>query len=190
MDYVKTKPIHINLNEIIHSCNAMNNIVMHHFKNSQKSFAGKSSIPTQLFNSYNLLMYPLPQFHELYSEIKQFFYDELSPNPDTKYYIQSWLNYYHKGDYIEWHSHWKPELNTWHGFFCVNTEPSYTSYKIPNYPDIVDIECKNNLLVMSPSNGDEHRSSEWAGDNPRITIAFDIVPREHIGVSINHWIPI
>ena len=145
--YVKTKLLDINLEEITKSCNMMHNFVKQNFGTNPKSFSGTESVSTQVYTSYNLLMYPLPGYHELYFEIKKYLY-ELLPESESKYYIQSWLNYYQKNEYIEWHSHWEPSRKTWHGFFCVDVEPSYTSYQIPNISDILDIECKNNLLVI------------------------------------------
>jgi hypothetical protein len=61
--------------------------------------------------------------------------------------------------------------------------------------DELDIPSKNGLMVLSRSNGDVHRSSEWDQEYPRITIAFDIVPagilyRENRYTHINHWMPI
>lgn len=52
---------------------------------------------------------------------------------------------------------------------------------------------ENNLLVISKSDGDSHKSSEWLFDDRiRVTIAFDIVPKEFINYDswLNHWIPI
>ena len=58
----------------------------------------------------------------------------------------------------------------------------------------IDIISKNNLLVISPSAGDQHRTWPWEGNGePRITIAFDIVPESKFPSAIdkmNHWIPI
>jgi hypothetical protein len=50
---------------------------------------------------------------------------------------------------------------------------------------------KNGLLVFGDSAGDEHRSSKWNQPDPRITIAFDIVPVNKLDLSteINHYIP-
>ena len=100
--------------------------------------------------------------------------------------MQSWLNYYRKGDFIDWHSHSPPSVGSWHGFFCLDVEPgSFTSYKWPNDPEreglIIDVQSQNNLMVMGLSNGDHHRSSEWLfEDRPRITVAFDILRQSHI----------
>ena len=60
----------------------------------------------------------------------------------------------------------------------------------------IEIQSKNDLLVLSKSENDVHRSSEWMYDHPRITLAFDIVPTKMLFENNktfmlkNHWIPI
>jgi hypothetical protein len=113
--------------------------------------------------------------------------------------MQAWLNVYRTGEFIDWHSHWPAEFESWHGFYCVDVEPnSSTTYrlfgKIPEKDDIV-VTSQDNLLVISRSDGDYHRSSEWNNpDKPRITVAFDIIPMsklyERRNYEKNHWIPI
>jgi hypothetical protein len=46
-------------------------------------------------------------------------------------------------------------------------------------------------LVIIKSYKYIHKSTEWLDErNPRITIAFDIIPDKHIDVNLpNHWIP-
>jgi hypothetical protein len=171
----------------------MYNLIKKKFIRETLTYSGKSSIPTKLYSHYNLLLYPLDGFHELYNEISLLFW-KVNQNPvKDKYYIQCWLNYFKKGEYIDWHGHWESNMNSWHGFYCVDTESSFTSYKIPNCNDILDVKNKDNLLVISKSDGDLHKSSEWLfEDRPRITIAFDILPKNEIIFDewINHWIPI
>ena len=106
------------------------------------------------------------------------------------------MNIYRKGDFIDWHTHWPKEKNSWHGFFCVDCEPSYTTYRLPNRYEPVNVTSENNLLVIGKSDNDRHRSSEWPyTDRDRITIAFDIIPRQSIvpcfpyDGALNHWIP-
>ena len=160
------------------------------------------SLATQLFAMYNLLTIPNKQVHELYRNIRATFYScyekyHKQSIINKHFFIQSWLNVYHKGEYIDWHGHHDPKINAWHGFFCVNVEPnSKTSYRWRT-GEFVDVISKNGLMVMGISNGDMHKSSEWTYNNPRITIAFDIVDSEHINsfyrqndIVLNHWIPL
>jgi hypothetical protein len=136
-------------------------------------------------------MYPAPGFHELYEGIRRVFrHASRSTEP---HYIQSWLNFYRKGDFIDWHMHWEEEFKSWHGFYCVDCEPSVTTYKLDmNIDKTIDVVSKNDLLVMGPSGKDVHRTWPWEGEQPRITIAFDIVPANMIDPleNLNHWIPL
>jgi len=191
-DYVITEDLDLNLPAINRSCDEFYNLIKKSFANDQ-DFSASSTASTQLFQKYNLLMYPYDQFHELYDSIKNVFRKYCED--DEKYYIQAWLNYYQKGEFIDWHSHWSEEVNSWHGFYCVNCEStqSKTTYRLPYIAHDIDIISRDNMLVMSKSECDVHRTWPWEYEGkPRITIAFDIVPRQHIGPDwvLNHWIPI
>ena len=195
-DYIITKKINLDLVKLKQSCYQMSNLIDRKFNNASAlqgytDSSGKSPVTTNLFSSYNLLMYPFDELHELYEEIKAFFHE--CSVTEEKYYIQCWLNIYKSGSFIDWHNHWLPKDNTWHGFFCVDCEPSKTTYRIPGVMEPVDIVSENNLLVMSRSNGDTHRTWPWEPtDRDRITIAFDIVPKNNVNPEawLNHWLPI
>jgi hypothetical protein len=195
-NYIYTKIIDLDLKILKINSDIMYDFIKVQFGEDIQMIRVKTTLTTALFRSYNLLLYPLEGFHELYTEIKTLFNNVLIDNKmndnNTKYYIQCWLNYYKKGDFINWHGHWDPHVKSWHGFYCVDVEDSYTSYIIPNNNKVINIKSENNKIVISKSNGDKHKSSIWQYDHPRITIAFDIVPREYINFDtlINHWIPI
>lgn len=198
-NYVVTKNINLNLVSLKHSCHLLYDLVNENFNNENtRAFyhdnSGKTSITTNLYNTYNLFLYPYDEFYELFHEIKTLFRECCID--DEQYYLQCWVNFYKQGDFIDWHQHWLPEKNSWHGFFCVDCEPSKTTYMVPGVKDPVDIISEDNMLVLSRSNGDTHRTWPWEDKNrDRITIAFDIVPRHFVqtpGVPImlNHWIPV
>ena len=124
-----------------------------------------------------------------------------------QYMIQCWLNFYRKGEFIDWHRHWPMDAKGYHGFLCVSCEPSKTTYRLPAKHGVqipteliektewetVDVESKNGLLVLSESAGDMHRTWPWEfHDRDRITIAFDIVPKPHFNPEawLNHWVPL
>lgn len=168
--------LNLDLVSMKRSCALMERVVNRKFGDSQSI--------TDLYKEYNLLSHPYPGFHELYFNIQSFFHTVLSHHSGRTnhvYYIQSWLNVYKSGKFIDWHTHWSEEFDSWHGFFCVDVEPdSKTSYKWPNHEEVIEVESKNNLIVLGTSVGDEHKSSIWEQDYPRITIAFDIVPSTYI----------
>lgn len=194
-DYIITARLNLDLVEMKNSCYKMKNVIDQNFKETvvnieYKEDEGKlTPLTAQGFEHYNLLMYTFKGFHSLYFEIQKLF-RQLNQN-NEQYYIRCWLNMYEKGNFVDWHDHFPPRCNSWHGFFCVDCEPSKTTYKLPGIDDLVDIVSENNLIVLSKSNGDKHRTWPWEyEDRDRITIAFDIVPATHTGEFLNHWIPI
>lgn len=213
----------LNLPHLRKNADEMYEIIKDRFENDKSDYSGQSTLTTRLFSRYNLLMYPFPIIHDLYFDISNAFHlaykSQYNRKANERFFIQCWLNYYKKGEYIDWHGHQPKEYGAWHGFFCVDVEPgSYTSYKWPTDPTrtdlVLDVQSKNGLIVMGLSNGDMHRSSEWNfEDKPRITIAFDIIPANAISINgiqileeprylnamrneergiyyTNHWIPI
>jgi len=182
----------LNLEAVKNSSLYMYDVICDKFGDGRVDYNGQSTMTTKLFSNYNLLMYPVPEFHELYHEIQSFFH-ELYYGTD-KFYMQCWLNVYKKGDFIDWHKHWPPEHKSWHGFYCVDCGTnSGTMYRLPKSRQEVFVPSENNLLVLSRSDGDLHKSTEWTDEiNPRITIAFDIIPRQFINPTdwLNHWVPI
>jgi len=201
-NYVVTKKLDLNLTQLKHSCKLLYNLVNENFNTDEyktniqtyEDATNKISLTTTLYTAYNLFMYPYDEFHSLYNEVKTLFRECCID--EEKYYIQCWVNFYKKGDFINWHHHWEPHKHTWHGFFCVDCEPSKTTYRIPGVFEEVDITSEDNLLVMSKSNGDTHRTWPWEdATRDRITIAFDIVPRQFVhspglAMPLNHWVPI
>ena len=189
-------------------------IVKKSFKASKSDYRGQSTTTTKLYSKYNFCLYPLPMINELYWTIHQMFHTCLTEfhkgRVENKFVMQSWLNVYQKGEFIDWHSHTDTAIGGWHGFYCLNTEPeSSTYYKWENDPSKtqIEIKSKNNLIVIGATNGDKHKSSVWTEEEPRITIAFDILPADKVyensqrmygsyikamrknACYVNHWIP-
>jgi len=182
-------------------------IVREHFHpDGIRHYDGQSTMTTGLYRYYNTFLYPFPEFSKAFNQLKQLF--EYVTDVPNEYYIQSWLNVYKKSEYIDWHSHWPAGINAWHGLFIVDSEAqeSFTKYRV-GFPDgtteNIDIESKNNLLILGKCENDFHRSTEWDNDKERITIAYDIVPSEYVdnqlylntditkleSYDLNHWIP-
>lgn len=190
-DYIYTTQLDLNLDKIKESCYTLNDIV-ENFKITSNGYhdpSGKAPITTKVHEQYNLLMYNFEEFHSLYFQI-QTVLQQLDKS-NNQYYIQCWMNIFKQGEFIDWHEHYPPSHNSWHGFYCVDTEPSKTTYKLPTTQEHIDIISKNNLLVISKGDGDWHRTWPWEFSNrDRITIAFDIVPREYLDSRAKFWIPI
>lgn len=173
----------------------MEKLLQKHFYDKEQSYKSDSAESAKYFASYNILLYCFPEFHNLYEGIRKTFHEIADKiTPENNHYIQCWLNVYREGDQIGWHGHWPSEKTSWHGFYCVDCEPSKTTYRIPNgssYNEI-DVESVNDNLIIGKSDNDLHRTWPWEKDSPRITIAFDIVPARFIDNEqwLNHWIPI
>jgi hypothetical protein len=204
-DYVYTRILDLDLYQQKRNANIMYNYVVDTFIPDVPDLDEDQQLITKYFSKYNYLMSPIPGMTNLYENIKDSFHFIIREKKHNvqlfdEYHIQCWVNFYQKGNAINWHSHWPTNDHSWHGFYCVNVEPnSETIYRIDGRKvpeDDIHVESKNNLLVLSSSGRDKHRSSEWHSDEPRITVAFDIVPTEilflkqHHLIDINHWIPI
>lgn len=186
----------------VETCMLINSHLNEMFSSNQLANPKKGPtevISTLYFAEYNILTFTDPNWHNLYKKIQTHFHlcYELyhQRKVDKPHYIRSWLNVYEKGQYIDWHGHWDSEFNAWHGFFCVDVEPnSKTSYMWKDDIQMIDVDSKNGLLVLGLSDNDQHKSSEWNQETPRITIAFDILPFDSIMstgfIKLNHWIPI
>ena len=143
------------------------------------------------YGEYNLLSFPINSFQVLYHSIVSVIKPCL---PNEPHVLQCWLNVFRGGEFIVWHSHLNKTYRPIHGFYCVNVTPSYTEYEFMHIPDkTFKVDSKEGLLVFGKSNDDRHRSSPWSKDSePRITIAFDIIPVSTLGerkIIPNHYLP-
>ena len=193
-NYLYTKQLDLNLDDMHNANVCMHDIIMKNFYNDTDghAYSGAAAKTTKVYDRYNVFLYPYHAYYNLYNSIKNMFYEVAEPT--EPHYMQAWLNVYESGEYIDWHGHWDAQFKAWHGFYCadVETESSHTLYKIPCTKDIIKINSVNNLLVLGKSENDKHKSSEWHSSHPRVTIAFDIIPLSKISESemINHYIPI
>ena len=145
---------------------------------------------TASYSQYNLLSFPVESFQNLYHNMVSVIKPCL---PKETHVLQCWLNIFRGNEFIDWHNHWKKKFRVIHGFYCVHVTPSFTEYKFDHLPDnIFKVKSSEGLLVFGKSNGDLHRSSPWHDhNNPRITIAFDIIPVSTMVNEIrpNHYLP-
>jgi hypothetical protein len=103
-----------------------------------------------------------------------------------KYYIHGWFNYYNTKRNIglepkdlHFHDHGNVP-NTFHGYYCLNAEPSITYYKING--EIFKNINQNNRAVIS-KNGYPHAVGEWNQEFNRITIAYNITPLKGLDLT-------
>jgi hypothetical protein len=160
--------------KLFNRCLVMEKIILETTPHAEKSLYGTRTGARH--DSYNLFTFPVKELHQLYGEMVR----TITPllDKDTTYIMKGWMNVYHKGDNINWHTHWPSKDKVWHGFYCVNVgeNESATIYKIPGIEEDVIVTSKNGLLVIGKSDDDKHSSTIWKGNKPRITLAFDIIP--------------
>ena len=163
---------------------------------------------TQLGNHYNIFLFNSVEIFNLKHQLKRMIV-EASHYYDIDFYeqaymIHGWFNLDHKSgggntvsplnndmffhDHMEGHG--APDF---HGYYCVNAEPSSTYYKIDNETMFENVN-KNNRAIVSET-GHPHGRDDWYQEKPRITIAYDIVPLNKYGntpsgVIPRKWIPL
>ncbi len=154
-----------------------------------------------LAQRYNIFQFHNHMIYNLYSNIEDMLkeatsYYEIDIKKE-QYMVQGWFNINYNFD---------PKLNDktkdglhdhmngtgapiFHGYYCVNAEPSYTRYRI-NGEDLFDNINKNNRAILSET-GHPHGIGGWSETTPRITIAYDLSPlSQMLGSQQQHWIPI
>jgi hypothetical protein len=113
-----------------------------------------------------------------------------------KYYIHGWFNYYNAKrnvgvdpENLHYHDHGDMP-HRFHGYYCLNAEPSITYYKIND--KIISNVNQNDKAILS-KNGYPHAVGEWNEDSNRITLAYNIVPLnqlDHKSKTTGPFIPL
>lgn len=154
---------------------------------------------------YNIFTFLNPEIYNLYIALK-----ELTKNAcdyynldfkKEKYLIHGWFNLDNKSNKNEvnpidnphhFHDHFGGQgAPHFHGYYCVDAEPSSTYYAISkNENNIFENINKNNRAIISET-GHPHGRGDWFENRPRITIAYDIIPSSSLtGAENGKWIPL
>ena len=145
-----------------------------------------SCVPTIMLEHYNIFQFTNEYIYNLYNSVKEMTIEACQYyNIDfkkQKYYIQGWFNFDYQekdmGDQ-DLHDHCGGTgAPFFHGYYCVNAQPSVTHYQI-NRKTMFNNINKNNRAILSET-GHPHRKGGWYGDKPRITIAYDMMPLESL----------
>jgi hypothetical protein len=142
--------------------------------------------------NYNIFHFYNKEIYSLQSDIKKLVIDACNYyNIDFEkenYYIHGWFNYWPEQfnvgvdpDKLHYHDHGDISPNLFHGYYCVNAEPSITHYKIDDVR--LDNINKNNKIIVS-KNGCPHTPGAWSENSPRITIAYNISPLNFLNTNI------
>lgn len=156
------------------------------------------SISTIKWNQYNVFQFNIEGIYSLFKSISDMVkeaceYYEINFE-EQEYIIQGWFNVNNKNiGKLDWHDHGDPYAPNFHGYYCVNAEPSITHYRLFNkFENQINNINKNNRAIISEM-GHPHAMGDWDWDGERITIAYDIIPLNRLPKGYEyeqHWIPL
>jgi len=157
------------------------------------------SLSTVKWREYNVFQFLNPEIYNIFKAISETTreackYYEVDFDAQ-KYMVQGWFNITHSGKgKLGWHDHGVPFAPNFHGYYCINAEPSITHYSINDGSQrVFDNVNKNNRMIISEM-GHPHAMGDWEWEGSRITLAYDIVPLEALIknklVIEQHWIPL
>jgi hypothetical protein len=153
------------------------------------------SVSTIKWREYNVFQFYHPSIYKLYKNISETIkeaceYYEVDFDKQ-EYMVQGWFNInYNNSGKLDWHDHGGPYAPYFHGYYCVNAEPSVTYYRV--FDKETDNHNKNNRMIISEM-GHPHAMGSWDWEGPRVTIAYDIVPMKSLianRAEPQHWIPL
>lgn len=154
------------------------------------------SVSTIKWREYNVFQFNIPEIYNLYIAVRDMVkeaceYYEIDFEK-SQFMLQGWFNINESnGGKLDWHEHGDSGAPNFHGYYCVNAEPSSTHYYVFG-KDIENIN-KNNRAILSEM-GHPHAMGNWSWNGPRITVAYDVIPLKDIqkvGYSAEqHWIPL
>jgi hypothetical protein len=153
------------------------------------------SVSTIKWREYNVFQFYHPSIYKLYKNISETIkeaceYYEVDFDKQ-EYMVQGWFNInYNNSGKLDWHDHGGPYAPYFHGYYCVNAEPSVTYYRV--FDKETDNHNKNNRMIISEM-GHPHAMGSWDWEGPRVTIAYDIVPLKSLianKAEPQHWIPL
>lgn len=149
---------------------------------------------TQVGHNYNIFSFENEAINKLKLELKNLTREACAyygVDFESQYYvIHGWFNFDKKigieddaksiSDDSRYHDHahglGAPDF---HGYYCVEAEPSITYYKIDSGETIFENMNVNNRAIISET-GHPHTVGSWKGPKTRITIAYDIMPSDHV----------
>ena len=154
------------------------------------------SVSTMKWRQYNVFQFHIDGLYKLYKAVGDMTReacDYYGINfEEQQFMLQGWFNVNEKdGGRLNWHEHGSVGAPQFHGYYCVNAEPSVTKYLTFNeYKDNINV---NNRAVLSEM-GHPHAVGEWNEEEPRITVAFDVLPLRSFYTGApapeQHWIPL
>lgn len=143
--------------------------------------------------SYNMFSFYNEQMHDVLMLVRDMVVEACDYyNIDykkEKYYITSWLNYV-KGprkvflDQLKLDDHGS-NPKEFHGYYAINAEPGVTWYKLDD-GELSPHHNKNGKAILS-LNGYHHAIGDWDSTDPRITVAYNIMPLSRVPRDRNRF---
>lgn len=161
-----------------------------------EAWKSSNSISTMKWQQYNVFQFHIPELYNLYRSVGDMvreaceYYDV--DFDSQNFMIQGWfnINHAHNGK-LDWHEHGPEGAPFFHGYYCVNAEPSITHYITTQGPK--ENHNVNNRAVLSEM-GHPHAMGDWDWSGDRITVAYDVIPLDRLITSgieqEQHWIPL
>jgi hypothetical protein len=163
--------------------------------NDQDVWLQSSSVSTIKWREYNVFQFYHPAIYKLFKAVSSTVKEACEyygvDFDSQQYMVQGWFNInYSKKGKLDWHDHGGPWIPYFHGYYCINAEPSNTHYNV--FGNNVINQNKNNRMIVSEM-GHPHAMEDWDWDGPRVTIAYDIMPLADlikVKAAPQHWIPL
>jgi hypothetical protein len=158
--------------------------------------------PQRIDTFYNIFQFYNESIYNLYEALKDLTIEASEyyglDFKKEKFMIHGWFNSESNKKEVNlendtsYHDHSEGKgVPYFHGYYCVNAEPSTTYYKINNDKQFENIN-KNNRAILSET-GHPHQIGLWNSLDKRITIAYDVTPLRFIstgGYPEQSWIPL
>jgi hypothetical protein len=155
------------------------------------------SVSTMKWQQYNVFQFNIPGVHNLYKALSEMVHEACNyygiDFESQKFVVQGWFNINHtKTGKLDWHDHGPGGAPLFHGYYSVAAEPSETHYIVTNQEKRINHNVNNRAILSEMAH--PHAMADWAWEGPRITIAYDVLPMEHLipggPGQEQHWIPL
>jgi hypothetical protein len=160
----------------------------------ERMWESSGSLSTVAWRDYNVFQYHEANLYDLLralSGLTREACDHYGLNFEKqRYMVQGWFNINTKSSgKLDWHIHSELGAPHFHGYYCVNAEPSSTWYQV-GQSEITEVVNKNNRAILGESRF-PHAMGDWDWDGNRITVAYDISPLRALQKEYEqHYVPL
>lgn len=144
----------------------------------QKQFPRKDSTWTYKFYNTFSLTATSPLFYELLTDLKTVIREYVGD--DRPLWFQSWINYHHSYQLLDWHNHDWP----FHGYISIDPKQSKTIFR--EY----EIENQIGKIYIGPGHREHKVEAIEHFSSPRITLGFDVTDKAGLSTDCFSLIPI